>query len=235
MNKEQILDDRILIVRRIIKNLRKYGNIEPPGFQGFPVHGTGNDIIAMSKANFLRIAAYLKQDSSKDIHYISSYEANSLLLKNKKDSRPVYLENWTRNANNEYNVSLVPYYNIDELIGKNKVIDNLKNSNGKPSNNPIECYKNLLNFINVEDISLSANESDISEKFKDKIFHKISNIVVNDDKNAITAKFFAMMVMKLHNLNKSNWDNPLYTKQEIETFEKNPQLLIDTVNQAFNF
>lgn len=235
MNKEQILDDRILIVRRIIKNLRKYGNIEPPGFQGFPVHGTGNDIIAMSKANFLRIAAYLKQDSSKDIHYISSYEANSLLLKNKKDSRPVYLENWTRNANNEYNVSLVPYYNIDELIGKNKVIDNLKNSNGKPSNNPIECYKNLLNFINVEDISLSINESNISEKFKDKIFHKISNIVVNDDKNEITAKFFAMMVMKLHNLNKSNWDNPLYTKQEIETFEKNPQLLIDTVNQAFNF
>ena len=190
---------------------------------------------AMSKSNFLRTAAYLKPDSSKNTHYLSYYEANSLLLKKQNDSRPVYLENWTKNTNNEYDVSLVPYYNIDDLIGTKEIIDNLNNSTKKSENNPIECYKNLLNFLNEENISLPISETDISEKFKDKIFHEILNIAVNAGNNEITAKFFAMMVMKLHNLNKSNWDNPLYTKEEISSFENNPQLLINTVNQAFDF
>lgn len=234
MNDKQLQEDRILVARMVIENLKKYGNIEPPGFYGRPVHGTDDAIYQMSKANYLRTAVYLKEDSPKNPHYISRLEALSLNLHPVSDARPVFLEEWSGNQRSGYNVELVPYFNVDELSGTHPRIDALRGV--IPTHDGKEDYKRFIAYIGRENLTLSDWQLENQpQAYKDTIFKDIKNVALHAGKDNITATLFAQLVMKEHRINRDGESyqlSPLFKQDDLLVFEANPQTLYDAINDA---
>lgn len=228
MNKEQIFNDRFLMIRKLTQNLRKYGSFEPAGFYGRPTHGTGENITYMSKANFLRVGAYLKPDSPKNPHYISKMEALSLSLGIKKDARPLYLEHWNK-VGNDYSVVLEPYYNVEDTIGESDRINNLKGVS--TPHHTLADFQSLSAFIGSDNLSLNA---DNFEKNTSALFTDIVNVAENIGHDTISAKLFAHLVLKTYKLTPDYSQNPIYTDSEIDAFESNPQELLTAITRATN-
>lgn len=219
------------MIRKLTQNLRKYGSIEPNGFYGRPFHGTGDNVAYMSKANFLRVAAYLREDSPKNLHYINSTEAISLGLKVKPDARPLYLESWQKGHDGEYNAELLTYYNADSYIGN---VAEITNISGTPDHHTKEDFEKLADFIGRENLSLSGWQADRAQKYEHSLFSDITSSAEKLGQDKLSAKMFAHLCMKTFNYTPDYSIIPLYTEEEVTRIEEDPQKLLTAISRATN-
>ncbi|MGN0950108.1 MAG: hypothetical protein ACI4OH_05120 [Mitsuokella sp.] len=220
MKVNEVLNDRDLIARILTKNLRQYGNLEPSGFYTRPVHGTGDELRMMSRSNYLRVAAYLHEDSAKNPHFVSQEEAVSLHLVVKPSARPVYLEHWTRDNQGEYSADLVPYYNIDDTIGRHKRIETFRHV--IPERDQPKHLQAAASFLGLD----AAPEN--GEGIRDAAYQVAQEMGLS----VLEAKAFSQLVLKDYNLTSDFSKHPLYSEDEILAFDANPRSLFTAVTQA---
>lgn len=220
MNPNQVMNDRDLIARILTQNLRQYGNLEPAGFYTRPMHGTGDELRMMSRANYLRVAAYLHEDSPQNPHYISQEEADALHLVVKPKSRPVYLEYWTRTADGGYSADIVPYYNIEDTIGRHNRIDAFRHD--IPEHDTPKQVQAAASYLGMTEVPKTG------EAIRDFAYQT----GLAEELTPVEAKAFSQLVLKDFHLTSNFSQNPLYSEEEIQSFENNPRLLFQAITRA---
>lgn len=220
MNPNQVMNDRDLIARILTQNLRQYGNMEPAGFYARPMHGTGDELRMMSRANYLRVAAYLHEDSPQNPHYISQEEADALHLVVKPKSRPVYLEYWTRTADGGYSADIVPYYNIEDTIGRHNRIDAFRHD--IPEHDTPKQVQAAASYLGMTEVPKTG------EAIRDFAYQT----GLAEELTPVEAKAFSQLVLKDFHLTSNFSQNPLYSEEEIQSFENNPRLLFQAITRA---
>lgn len=220
MNPNQVMNDRDLIARILTQNLRQYGNMEPAGFYARPMHGTGDELHMMSRANYLRVAAYLHEDSPQNPHYISQEEADALHLVVKPKSRPVYLEYWTRTADGGYSADIVPYYNIEDTIGRHNRIDAFRHD--IPEHDTPKQVQAAASYLGMTEVPKTG------EAIRDFAYQT----GLAEELTPVEAKAFSQLVLKDFHLTSNFSQNPLYSEEEIQSFENNPRLLFQAITRA---
>lgn len=220
MNPNQVMNDRDLIARILTQNLRQYGNLEPAGFYTRPMHGTGDELRMMSRANYLRVAAYLHEDSPQNPHYISQEEADALHLVVKPKSRPVYLEYWTRTADGGYSADIVPYYNIEDTIGRHNRIDAFRHD--IPEHDTPKQVQAAASYLGMTEVPKTG------EAIRDFAYQT----GLAEELTPVEAKAFSQLVLKDFHLTSNFSQNPLYSEEEIQFFENNPRLLFQAITRA---
>lgn len=220
MNPTQVMNDRDLIARILTQNLRQYGNLEPAGFYARPMHGTGDELRMMSRANYLRVAAYLHEDSPQNPHYISQEEADALHLVVKPKSRPVYLEYWTRTADGDYSADIVPYYNIEDTVGRHNRIDAFRHD--IPEHDTPKQVQAAASYLGMTEVPKTG------EAIRDFAYQT----GLAEELTPVEAKAFSQLVLKNFHLTSNFSQNPLYSEEEIQSFENNPRLLFQAITRA---
>lgn len=220
MNPNQVMNDRDLIARILTQNLRQYGNMEPAGFYARPMHGTGDELRMMSRANYLRVAAYLHEDSPQNPHYISQEEADALHLAVKPKARPVYLEYWTRTADGGYSADIVPYYNIEDTVGRHNRIDAFRHD--IPEHDTPKQVQDAASYLGMTEVPKTG------EAIRDFAYQT----GLAEELTPVEAKAFSQLVLKDFHLTSNFSQNPLYSEEEIQSFENNPRLLFQAITRA---
>lgn len=220
MNPNQVMNDRDLIARILTQNLRQYGNLEPAGFYARPMHGTGDELRMMSRANYLRVAAYLHEDSPQNPHYISQEEADALHLAVKPKSRPVYLEYWTRAADGGYSADIVPYYNVEDTVGRHNRIDAFRHN--IPEHDTPKQIQAAASYLGMKEVPKTG------EVIRDFAYQT----GLAQALTSVEAKAFSQLVLKDFHLTSNFSQNPLYSEEEIQSFEDNPRLLFQAITRA---
>lgn len=220
MNPNQVMNDRDLIARILTQNLRQYGNLEPAGFYTRPMHGTGDELRMMSRANYLRVAAYLHEDSPQNPHYISQEEADALHLAVKPKARPVYLEYWTRTADGGYSADIVPYYNIEDTVGRHNRIDAFRHD--IPEHDTPKQVQDAASYLGMTEVPKTG------EAIRDFAYQT----GLAEELTPVEAKAFSQLVLKDFHLTSNFSQNPLYSEEEIQSFENNPRLLFQAITRA---
>lgn len=254
MNLDELNKDRELIGRILVNNLKKYGTFEPPGFNnGLPTHGTGSDMAPMSHANYLRTAAYLRQNSPTNPHFVSLAEAKELKLKIKNGARPLYLEEWFGSVEQGFDYMLKPYYNVTDLVGSHERIKPLLQL---PQSEISDNMQKLAQEISYTDsdkdyyaegvtspgydefMKNCGNLTEVSHHLQEVIINTIKGMAGEATTNAkkrhyiINTVLISQMLLKKYHLNYINDPPNVGRGIIIGNLDKNPLAIFNAISEA---
>ncbi len=236
MNVGEVMNDRDLIARILTNNLAKYGNILPDGFDFQATHGTdATSIVPMRRSNYLRYAAYLHEDSSRNPHFISGDDLSRLNCTLRKDVRPLYLESWYGSPETGFSARLVEYYNVDDVKGEATELDALRAAHVNQSQP--ERISALRDFLSAdpdfEPYNPNADTAKPADIIHEYVMHKLATQYSSQDEKDIQINT-AVCQNLFHDfgIDYYNHENPLFFEHEIQEFKKHPRQLFDIFMEA---
>lgn len=224
MTKEEVFIDREFMARKLLRNLHKYGTIFPTGHYFRGIHGSIQETVPMSRANYLRYAACLTENigSNEDHHhYVSLVEAAAQNITVDMQESPVYLENWHGSAQTGYNVTLEPYYKAEELS-----VQTWENTSANLTKLMLEL--GASKFATQYDLeTLRRNPDEYGNALREFATAKVEN-----GQDGLTAKAFAQVALAEFGIKADYENKPLFSSEELLAFEANPLLLFETFSKA---
>ena len=225
MTKDEIFVDREFTARKLLRNLHKYGTIFPAGHYFRGIHGSIQETVSMSRANYLRYAACLTENTDKNEdhhHYVSLLEAAAQNIAVDMQESPVYLEHWQGSAQTGYNVTLEPYYKAEELS-----VQTWENTSTNLTKLMLELGANK--FATQYDLeTLRRNPNEYGNALREFATAKAQE----NGHNGLTAKAFAQVALAEFGIKADYENKPLFSSEELLTFEANPLLLFETFSKA---
>lgn len=237
MNTKEILAQRELVADYLLANLHEYGNIEPPGFYGRPEHGFGEYMTPTAKANYLRVAAWLTEDSPKSPNFLTDAQIQALHAVIKPGAVPVYMEYWSGNPQTGYEVRLKPSYNVMDVTCYHPLVQALQQA--EPVHDTEADKEALKNFIDpyevADGLEYDADGEPLDPKADDFYLRLVTSAAKVSGLDEPSSKLFAQLVFKTYRvtmpLPKSE---RLFSEEEIAAFEQDPGSLFKAVNAACN-
>lgn len=222
MNIDEIMNDRDIVARILLKNIYQYGNILPDGFS-LATHGVGDHITPMRRSNYLRYAAFVHDDTSRNPHFISreDIQRTGAIISNRR-IRPLFLESWSGNAESGYFARLVELYNVDDVISDHPDIKALQE-------HP-DSYR--PNYVAVQKI-LGKDVGENPRAIYEHVMARLADVSrqeheVLTDNDVLENLAACQMFFHEYHIPYFGKEHPLYNSDDMMLFQAKPRFLFDT-------
>ena len=207
----------------IIDSLRRFGNLEPPGFIG-RAYSAGERPFLFTAANYLHVAAFLRDNPRHDSRFLSeeAVAASGTIIP--QDAPAVTIERWNVSGPNNIQANLVKYYNIQDIPGT--------------AYRAAEADLPASRVQAIEKLTAAGYpvEAPAGSSVNDAIFDGYYQAAADNGLQPVQAKLAAQLALKSHQLTRDYAAHPLLTETEIDYYAAHTdELYRDTVkaNKVF--
>lgn len=252
MTVEEIMHNRELMAYRLVQNLRKYGNLEPAGFNaGRPTQhrplapDKKKQVVYFGKSNYLRLEASLTPDTHKNPCYIQYDEIKATGNTVRKGAKSISFELWTETPAGKF-AELKPYYNIEDVEithdPQHKLADILAGGEFLiEAHDRDEDKARLEAYLHLNE--LKEHSAEIRTLMASDLPYNVKLAQVAEDAamtggglDEIAARFYAQLTLKEFHISQPfDSEHPLFDESEIAQLEKEPRKFIAAINDAQNY
>lgn len=233
MNIDEVMNDRELIARILLKKIRTYGDIFPKEYVAVsPRHGTNESLIPMRKSNYLRYAAYLQSDSPQSSLFLSNEMTGTLGGIPSSNAKPLFLESWSGAPEIGYTARLVEYFNLNDISGGNEELDSYRKMDADhQQQDKLYNYQSIRNYLGGNAAFGEVSAQDLKNHPELLYAHVMHELVEKQEKSQDEEKDryanLAACQILFHDYHIAYFDKerPLFNDDDLKYFQANPREL----------